>query len=183
MTRYSKVACVSCLDRRVCSELGHSASHFILSSIQQLGSSTCSSLRQTYTNCPMYIDFCTVLLFFSVLYGAKTEAVALVDKMARPSPERADLLREFFLHRFSNNFDQKQQGAETKRDKFFSREAVDGIKQVGTVKRSVVNSCSGNHAYNSTISFCNTLLGAHARIVRMEAGGVRTMLFLPQMAW
>lgn len=88
-----------------------------------------------------------------------------MDKMVRPSPERANLLREFFLHRFSNNFDQKQQGAETKRDKFFSREAVDGIKQVGAVKLSVANSCSGSRSpFDFTISFSSTLPAGHARI-------------------
>lgn len=58
------------------------------------------------------------------------ESVALVDHMARPSPERASLLREFFLNRFSRNYDAKQQGTRTKREKYFSAQALRIIRQV-----------------------------------------------------
>lgn len=79
--------------------------------------------------------FCSLARFLPSYHvipfaNMSTEAVALVDKMSRPSPERADLLREFFLDRFSNNYDRKKQGAETKRDKFFSFGALSNIRQV-----------------------------------------------------
>jgi len=44
--------------------------------------------------------------------------------MQRPSPARADLLRDFMVSRFSSNKDAKAQGATTKREKYFSREAL-----------------------------------------------------------
>lgn len=59
------------------------------------------------------------------------ESVALVDRMKRPSPERAERLREFFLNRFSRNYDVKQQGATKKRDKYFSKEVLEIIREVG----------------------------------------------------
>lgn len=50
--------------------------------------------------------------------------------MQRPSPARADLLREFIVSRFSSNKDAKAQGATTKRQKYFSSEALDVVKMV-----------------------------------------------------
>lgn len=60
----------------------------------------------------------------------QTEAVKLVDHMQRPSPDRADLLREFIVSRFSSNKDAKAQGATTKRQKYFSKEALDVVETV-----------------------------------------------------
>lgn len=51
--------------------------------------------------------------------------------MRRPSPARAELLREFIERRFSSNKDTKAQSAATKRGIFFSLEALDVIQQVG----------------------------------------------------
>ncbi|CAM9875870.1 unnamed protein product [Ectocarpus sp. 4 AP-2014] len=59
-----------------------------------------------------------------------TEAVNLVDHMRRPSPDRAELLREFIVKRFSSNQDAKAQGATSKRERYFSKEALDAIKMV-----------------------------------------------------
>lgn len=53
-----------------------------------------------------------------------------MDHMRRPSPARADLLREFMVSRFSSNQDAKAQGATTKRQKYFSKEALEIIKTV-----------------------------------------------------
>lgn len=61
----------------------------------------------------------------------QAEAVKLVDHMQRPSPARAKLLRDFIEKRFSSNKDAKAQSAATKRDIFFSLEAIDVIQQVG----------------------------------------------------
>lgn len=53
-----------------------------------------------------------------------------MDHMRRPSPARAELLREFMVSRFSSNKDAKAQGATTKRQRYFSKESLDIIQMV-----------------------------------------------------
>eukprot|EP00752_Nemacystus_decipiens_P002300 g2176.t1 len=83
---------------------------------------------------PQYC-FCSIARFrdsYRVIpfSNMSSEAVTLVDHMRRPSPARSELLREFMVSRFSSNQDAKAQGATTKREKYFSKEALDVIQKV-----------------------------------------------------
>eukprot|EP00904_Undaria_pinnatifida_P013778 jgi/Undpi1/9530/HiC_scaffold_27.g11986.m1 len=84
---------------------------------------------------PQYC-FCSIARFrdsYHVIPFANMsmEAVKLVDHMPRPSPDRAALLREFMVTRFSTNLDAKAQGAASKREKYFSEEALDIVTSRG----------------------------------------------------
>ena len=68
-----------------------------------------------------------------------------MDHMPRPSPDRAALLREFMVTRFSTNLDAKAQGAASKREKYFSEEALDIVAKVGVV---VVVGLASTHRHN-----------------------------------
>ncbi|CAN0075499.1 unnamed protein product [Scytosiphon promiscuus] len=94
--------------------------------------------------------FCSIARFIDSYHvipfaNMSTEAVNLVDEMRRPSPARADLLREFMVSRFSSNQDAKAQGATTKRQKYFSREALDIIKMVYAKDYSLFGEHFENH--------------------------------------
>lgn len=65
-----------------------------------------------------------------------------MDHMQRPSPARAELLREFMVSRFSSNQDAKAQGAATKRQKYFSREALDILKTVSSSAKKCFSKAS-----------------------------------------
>ncbi|CAM9707350.1 unnamed protein product [Laminaria digitata] len=83
---------------------------------------------------PQYC-FCSIARFRESYHvipfsNMSMEAVKLVDHMPRPSPDRAALLREFIVTRFSTNLDAKAQGAASKREKYFSEEALDIVSKV-----------------------------------------------------